>query len=156
MVSCAAQRIHGESTHMARHEQALRHLPEDEAGAVIVVASTSYYYGDRALHGLDSRTGATLWTYPTTSTYQVDGHRFALRAGRIFCFGEGGAGGMAVLDARSGRPLWQRDELQDLVFSPRGHVVVERRWLPGGMTLVHTLDAATGAVRQKRKLSGAM
>ncbi len=128
----------------------------DAGGAVIVVASTSYYYGDRALHGLDSRTGATLWTYPTTSTYQVDGHRFALRAGRIFCFGEGGAGGMAVLDARSGRPLWQRDELQDLVFSPRGHVVVERRWLPGGMTLVHTLDAATGAVRQKRKLSGAM
>jgi len=265
IVSWTAQRIHGESTHMARHEQALRHLPEDEAvhpatllvasldgsiallrtstGAAVwsassqrelgtpahdgarfyvargsplrlirgrrrespeqqlrrheriqaepaqlearsirdgrllwrradwglvgyldvgadadgavVVASTSYY-GDHTLYGLDSRTGATLWTHPTTSIYQIDGHRFALRDGRIFCFGEGGGGGMAVLDARSGRPLWQRDEPQDLVFSPRGHVVVERHWLPGGMTLVHMLDAATGAVRQECRLSGAM
>jgi len=35
-------------------------------------------------------------------------------------------------------------------------VVVERHWLPGGMTLVHMLDAATGAVRQECRLSGAM
>lgn len=126
----------------------------DAAAAMVAISSTSIY-GDRALYGLDAHTGATRWTYPTTGDYRIDDHRFALRGGRIYCYGEGARGGVLVLDARSGQALWERNAESALVFSPRGGVVVEQRWSSGSeLSVVRVLDPATGAVRQELALRG--
>jgi outer membrane protein assembly factor BamB len=125
----------------------------EAGGAVIVVGSTSIY-GDHALYGLDARTGATRWTYPATGQMQINGHRFALRGGRLYCYGEGRPGGLVVLDAGTGQPLWRRDGPLDLVLSPGGQVIVELRERQGEQPGVCLLDAATGAVRQIFALDG--
>lgn len=120
---------------------------------VVVVGSTSSY-GDHALYGLDVRTGATRWTYLTNSQRQVNGRRFAVHGGRIYCYGGGETRGLTVLDARSGEPLWSRDALPELVFSPHSQVVLEQCWRQGEQPLVRLLDAATGTVRQELALDG--
>jgi outer membrane protein assembly factor BamB len=125
----------------------------EAGGAVIVVGSTSIY-GDHALYGLDARTGATRWTSPATGQMRINGHRFALRGGRLYCYGDGGPGGLVVLDAGTGQPLWRRDGPLVPVLAPGGQVIVEPHELQGEQTGVRLLDAATGAVRQEFALDG--
>lgn len=125
----------------------------EAGGAVVVVGSTSMY-GDHALYGLDALTGATRWTYPATSQMQINGRRFALRGGRVYCYGEDGANGVGVLDAATGQPIWERAGPLHLAFSPNGRMVIEQRDREGEKATVRLLDAATGSVRQELALDG--
>lgn len=122
-------------------------------GEVVVVGSTSIY-GDHALYGLDARTGATRWSYATTSQARINGKRFVLRGGRVYCYGSGEAGGLLVLDADAGQPIWSRAGLVAPVISPRGRVVADPLAGQAEKPLVHTFDVATGAVRQERTVDG--
>jgi hypothetical protein len=125
-----------------------------EAGSAVVIVGSTSIYGDHALYGLDVRTGATRWTYSATGQGQINGHRFALRAGRVYCYGVRKTGGLVVLDAHSGQPLWERDGPLSPVLSPGGQILVaphERQWEQVGARL---LDAATGTVRQELPLLG--
>jgi outer membrane protein assembly factor BamB len=127
-----------------------------EAGGGVVIVGSAYAsrFGDRALYGLDARTGTTRWTYPATGRTQFNGYRFVLRAGRLYCYGEGTAGGFLVLDAATGGPLWSRGGWPELVFSPGGQIVVQQEWNQDRKCIARTLDPATGDVRQELVVDG--